>query len=60
MSRLSLQLGRGTAMSPSAKDPARVAPPGIAEKAACRILATPRKEVWPKARRTKLEITPRA
>jgi len=29
-------------------------------RAACRILATPRKEVRPKARRTKLAITPRA
>ena len=33
------------AMSPSAKESARVAPPRIAARAACRILATPRKEV---------------
>ena len=71
----SLQLGRGTAvdlparrapcasapaMSPSAKEPARVAPLRTALRAACRILATPRKDVRPKARRTKLAITPRA
>jgi len=37
-------------MSPSAKESARVAPPRIAARAACRILATPRKEVRPKAR----------
>ena len=33
------------AMPPSAKESARVAPPRIAARAACRILATPRKEV---------------
>ena len=38
------------AMSPSAKEPARVAPPRTAARAAFRILATPRKEVRPKAR----------
>ena len=36
-------------MSPSAKESARVAPPRIAARAACWILATPRREVWPKA-----------
>jgi len=45
---------------PSAKESARVAPPRIAARAACRVLATPRKEVRPKARRTKLAITPRS
>ena len=48
------------AMPPSAKEPARVAPSRIAARAAYRIPATPRKEVRPKARRTKLAITPRA
>jgi len=67
----SSQFGRGTAvdaphafsapaMPPSAKEPARVAPPRIAARLACRSLATPSKEVRPKARRTKLAITPRA
>ena len=75
MSRLHLQLGRGTAVDVPArrvpcvlgtrhvavsKESARVAPPRIAAREACRILATPRKEVRPKARRTKLAITPRA
>jgi len=39
------------------KESARVAPPRIAARAACRVLATPREEVRPKARRTKLAIT---
>ena len=47
-------------MSPSAKESARGAPPRIAARAACRILATPRNEARPKARRTKPAITPRA
>ena len=46
--------------APSAKEPACVAPTRIAARAACRILATPRIEARPKARRTKLAITPRA
>ena len=47
-------------MPPPAQESARIAPPRIAARAACRILAAPRKEVRPKARRTKLAITPRA